>query len=160
MTTITITKNNHRGEPVWQYQGSLIERGDQYVCLRAYFDRQDADLGFVTFKRGDLFIEWFFSDRWYNIFQVHDGDSDSIKGWYCNITRPAVITADTVSADDLELDVWIMPNGTVMLLDETEFADLDLTTDERMAALRAIQTIRQETVERKGPFHAIIASGT
>jgi uncharacterized protein len=153
--SITVIKNNHLGEAVWRYEGSVIERGDNYVCLRAYFDRQDADLGFVTFKRGDLFIEWFFSDRWYNIFQVHDGEGDSIKGWYCNITRPALISGDTITADDLALDVWVMPNGTVMLLDEEEFSALNLPTDERMAALRAIQTIRQDAAERKGPFHAI-----
>ena len=152
---ITIYKNNHRGEPVWQYEGNVIERGDNYVCLRAYFDRKIATLGFVVFNRGDLFIEWFFSDRWYNIFQVHEGDSDQIKGWYCNITRPAYITEDTISADDLELDVWIMPNGTLMLMDEKEFSELDLPTDERMAALRAIQSIRQDAAERQGPFLAI-----
>jgi len=152
---ITVTKNNHRGEPVWQYQGSVIERGDNYVCLRAYFDRQDADLGFVTFNRGDLFIEWFFSDRWYNIFQVHDGDSDTIKGWYCNITRPATITADTITADDLELDVWVTPKGALALLDEKEFSNLDLPADERIAALRAIETLRQDATERQGPFRAI-----
>ncbi len=152
---ITIYKNNHRGEPVWKYQGSVIERGDNYICLRAYFDRQEANLGFVSFNRGDLFIEWFFSDRWYNIFQVHEGDSETIKGWYCNITRPAYIDEFSISADDLELDIWVMPNGTMMLLDEKEFGDLDLSTDERMAALRAIQTIRQDAAERQGPFHAI-----
>ena len=152
---ITVYKNNHRGEPVWKYPGSVIERGDSYVCLRAYFDRQEANLGFVVFNRGDLFIEWFFSDRWYNIFQVHDGDSETIKGWYCNITRPAYISDDSVTADDLELDIWVMPNGTTMLLDEKEFGDLDLSTDERMAALRAIQAIRQDASERQGPFHAI-----
>ena len=152
---ITVYKNNHRGEPVWQYQGSVIERGDNYICLRAYFDRKEANLGFVSFNRGDLFIEWFFNDRWYNIFQVHEGDSEVIKGWYCNITRPALIGEDSIMADDLELDIWVMPNGTTMLLDEKEFGDLDLSTDERMAALRAIQTIRQDAAERQGPFHAI-----
>jgi uncharacterized protein len=152
---ITVYKNNHRGEPVLKYQGNIIERGDNYVCLRAYFERQDANLGFTIFRRGDLFIEWFFSDRWYNIFQVHDGDSDLIKGWYCNITRPANIAEDSIAADDLELDVWIMPNGTLMLLDEKEFSELDLHTDERMAALRAIQAIRQDAAERLGPFRAI-----
>jgi protein associated with RNAse G/E len=153
---ITVYKRNYLGESVWKYQGSVIERGDTYVCLRAFFERKDeADLGFVTFRQGDLFIEWHFSDRWYNVFQVHDGDSERIKGWYCNITRPAIITPDTIAADDLELDVWIMPNGTMMLLDEKEFGDLDLPTDERMAALRAVQTIRHDTTERQGPFRSI-----
>ncbi len=152
---ITVIKNNHMGQSVWKYDGHVIERGDTYVCLRAYFDRADVNLGFVTFRQGDLFIEWFFSDRWYNIFQVHDGDSQRIKGWYCNITRPARIAEDHVEADDLELDVFIAPNGTMVLMDEKEFSDLDLPTEERMAALRAIQTIRRDVQEREAPFHAI-----
>ncbi len=152
---ITVYKHNYLGHPVWHYQGSVIERGENYVCLRAFFDRREADLGFVSFHQGDLFIEWFFSDRWYNIFQVHDGDSDIVKGWYCNITRPAVITDESVHADDLELDIWIMPNGTITLLDEQEFSNLDLPTEERMAALRAIQTIRHNVAQREGPFHTI-----
>jgi hypothetical protein len=41
------------------------------------------------------------------------------------------------------------------LLDETEFGDLNLPTEERMAALRAIQTIRQAVTERSGPFSSI-----
>jgi protein associated with RNAse G/E len=153
---ITVYKNNHLGQPVWHYTGNVIERGETYVCLRAFFDRREANLGFVTFHSGDLFIEWFFSDRWYNIFQVHEGDSATVKGWYCNITRPALIDDHTVRADDLELDVWVMPNGTMMLLDEKEFGELNLPTEERMAALRAIQTIRQAVAERSGPFDTIV----
>lgn len=152
---ISVIKNNHSGKQVWKYEGHIIERGETYICLRAYFDRSEVNLGFVTFRQGDLFIEWFFTDRWYNIFQVHDGDSERIKGWYCNITRPAQIHDDAVIADDLELDVFITPNGTMMLMDEKEFGELDLPMEERMAALRAVQTLRRDVQEREAPFHAI-----
>lgn len=155
MTAITIEKRNHRSEVVFEYQGEILEQGDNWVCLRAVFNPRESNLGFVVFRRGDVFVEWFFSDQWYNIFQVHDGDTPTLKGWYCNITRPARITGDRIYADDLELDVFIMPNGTIILLDEDEFAALNLSTEERMAALRAIQHLRQLVSERTAPFDQI-----
>ena len=155
MPTVNIEKHNQHGEFVLTYPGEIVERGDTWICLRAVFDRSDSNLGFVVFQRGDVFYEWFFSDQWYNIFQVHEGDNPTVKGWYCNITRPAHIDDDRVYSDDLELDVFVMPNGTIILLDEEEFAASNLTTDERMAALRAIQDIRQRVSARTMPFAAI-----
>ena len=155
MSTITVEKRDHDGNLVVEYQGEVLQRGDNFVCLRAVFQRSESDLGFVVFRQGDVFIEWFFSDRWYNIFQVHEGDSARIKGWYCNVTRPATITDQKVGADDLEIDVFIFPNGNVVLLDEEEFSHLELPPDERIAALRAIQTLRQEVDARKAPFDQI-----
>ena len=156
MTTMNIEKHDHHGEFVLTYPGEVLEQGETWVCLRAVFDRSQTDLGFVIFQPGDVFYEWFFSDHWYNIFQVHDGATETIKGWYCNITRPAHIEANRVSSDDLELDVFVMPNGTIILLDEAEFAALNLATDERMAALHAIQNIRQRVSSRDLPFTAIL----
>lgn len=155
MTTLNIEKRNHHGNVVWTYPGEILDRGESWICLRAIFDRHEANLGFVVFRLGDVFFEWFFSDQWFNIFEVHEGDSDIIKGWYCNITRPAVIEDHRVYADDLALDVFVTPKGTVILLDEDEFAALELSTDERMAALHAIQALRQLVISRETPFDAI-----
>ncbi len=155
MTTITIEKYDYSGQFVLSYTGEVLERGESWLCLRAVFEREDTNLGFVTFRKGDVFIEWFFSDRWYNIFEIHDLDSGRIKGWYCNVTRPATIEETRIAADDLELDVFVMPNGTIILLDEQEFSALDLPADERMAALRAIQSLRQQVAGQEGPFRAI-----
>lgn len=153
--TITIEKRNHLGETVTTYPGEVLQRAENFVCLRAVFARSESDLGFVTFRRGDVFIEWFYNDRWYNIFQVHEGESAQIKGWYCNITRPALIDDNQVAADDLAVDVFVFPNGHIVLLDEEEFAQLDLTTEERLEALNAVQTIRQDVANRQAPFDQV-----
>lgn len=155
MAEITVHKRNHAGELVMSYQGEIIDRGDTWVCLRAPFKRPDVDLGVVLLRQGDIFTEWFFSDRWYNIFQVEDVGTGRVKGWYCNITRPAVIAEKDVSADDLQLDVFVTPGATVLLLDEDEFAALDLSPDERMEALRAVETIRAAVAGREAPFDRI-----
>lgn len=155
MNSIIVHKYNHAGKHILQYEGEVIDSGPTWVNLRAVFSREDADLGFVTFRRGDVFIEWFYNDRWYNIFQVFDGDTQRLKGWYCNITRPAVITDTEVRADDLELDVFVTPNGTVLLLDEKEFSAINPSVDERIAALRAVEAIRHSVAGREVPFESV-----
>jgi len=155
MSEITVQKRNAAGEVVLSYQGEIVDRGDYWVCLRAPFERPDVDLGFVVLRQGDIFTEWFFNDRWYNIFQVEDVDTGELKGWYCNITRPADITDDTVNADDLHLDVFVTPVATVLLLDEDEFTALHLPTDERMEALRAVEAIRELVADYAPPFDQI-----
>lgn len=155
MNKIIVYKCDYKSEVVWQYPAIVADAGPGWICLTAIFDRDDTDLGFVVFRRGDSFTEWFYADRWYNVFRVEDVHTGQIKGWYCNITRPARITDESVCADDLELDVFVMPNGSLILLDEVEFDALDLPAHERIAALRAVESIRHDVSNRMPPFNEI-----
>lgn len=155
MSAITVYKNNHAGEPILHYSGQLVERGTTWVCIDASFGRDDVDVGYVVFRRGDRMTEWFFSDRWYNIFRIEDVRTKQLKGWYCNITRPAHLTDTTITADDLALDVFVTPGGAIVLDDEDEFAALRLPTAERAAALTAVAELRQMVASRAAPFDEI-----
>ena len=157
MSQITIVKRGHTGEPKLQYTGTVVERGETWVCLRAPYTFNDRDLGYVVFRRGDLFVEWHYSDRWYNVFEVHDVDDGHIKGWYCNVTRPAIIREDTIEADDLALDVFIYPNGDVLVLDEDEFAELKLSDNERRLARLAVEEIKGLVERREAPYSEVMS---
>ncbi len=139
---ITVIKADHAGREVWRYEGVVLERGEHHIRLEAPFNRDDMDLGYVVFRRGDRFVETFYSDRWYNIFEIHDVDSDAIKGWYCNCTRPARITKDRVVSEDLALDLWVGPDGRQQVLDRDEFDALDLNASERAHVLAALDELR------------------
>ncbi len=152
---ITVTKQDAHGVPLLSYAGVLVARGETWVCLDAIFTRPDVRASYVTFRQGDRMREWFFSDRWFNIFELHDVDDDRIKGWYCNITRPASLTRHSVAADDLALDMFIAPDGAGLLLDEDEFAALDLSTYERAQALAAVEELRAWVMARRAPFAVI-----
>ena len=149
---VTIIKNDHTGQEVWRYEGHILERTDSYAKLEAHFARTDVDLGYVTFRRGDRFVEHFYGDRWYNIFAVHDGDDDHLKGWYCNIARPADLSADRVIQDDLALDLFVTPEREMMVLDEDEFEALDLSDPERSAALAGLAELQQRVRRGQPPF--------
>jgi predicted RNA-binding protein associated with RNAse of E/G family len=149
---ITIIKNNFEGREVWRYEGVILERGETYVRLEAPFNRDDIDLGYVIFRRGDRFVEWFFSDRWYNIFEVHDVRDDRLKGWYCNITRPAKLERSRITADDLELDLFVHPDGRMLVLDREAFNALPLDGAERLAALDGLAALQAMVREGAAPF--------
>ena len=109
----------------------------------------------MTFRRGDVFTEWFYSARWYNVFRIEDGASGALKGWYCNLTRPAQLGEQCVSADDLALDVFVRPDGALQLLDEDEYAELRLSALEHAAVLQAVEQIRQAVASGCAPFEEL-----
>ena len=139
---ITVHKLDAHGREVWLYPAHVLSRDAHTIRLEAPFNRDDMPLGYVTFKRGDRFVETFYDDRWYNVFAVYDRDDGALKGWYANVCRPAVITDDAVRCDDLALDVWVSSHGAVTVLDEDEFAALALPDDDRRAAEEALRQLR------------------
>ncbi len=140
---VIIIKNDHAGREVLRYEGVVLERHPDHVVLEAPFSgRADRDLGYVVFRRGDRFVERHYSNRWYNVFEVHDVDDDHIKGWYCNFTRPATITDGVVQADDLGLDLWIYPDGRKLVLDREEFDALPLDEEECRQVLAALENLQ------------------
>lgn len=143
MPGITIIKRNIAGEETWRYSGQVLKVFDNRVTLEAFFNREDMPFMGTLLKRGDRFVELFYTDRWYNIFEIHDRDDDSLKGWYCNVGRPAVFEAeDRLSFVDLALDLWVAPDGTQTVLDEDEFKLLNLKGETLEKALDALEQLK------------------
>jgi predicted RNA-binding protein associated with RNAse of E/G family len=113
------------------------------------------DLGYVVFAPGDHFFEHYYADRWYNIFEVRSAEGN-LKGWYCNITRPALVEADLVTSEDLELDLFVAADRQHLLrLDQEEFAALGLDVTEPETYAAALQALHElEDMARRGepPF--------
>lgn len=141
MAEVTVYKLDAAGKELLQYPAELVERGFNYVRLDAIFGREDMDLGFTLFLQGDRFIEYFYNDRWYNVFVIYGRDDGLLKGWYCNICRPAHLGQTEIRCEDLALDVWVDPNGNTQVLDENEFMALDLSPVERAQGWAAMQAI-------------------
>lgn len=149
---ITVHKLDDRGREVWRYRGTLVREDDSSIMLVAHFDREDVEFHGLHIRRGDRFIETFYRDRWYNIFAIYDVDNNHLKGWYCNITRPARIGDGHVYAEDLALDLIVLPNGSMHTLDEDEFNNLELNHEEKANALHTLKHLKSLAAERKSPF--------
>lgn len=143
MSSLIIHKLNHRGQEVFSWAGDVLTRSATALTLRAVFTRGPLDLGYVRLNSGDVFIEHFFADRWYNIYEIYAAEDGAFKGWYCNITRPARFTVTDVYTEDLALDVFAPPAGEALVLDEDEFAALSLTDAEIQHARAAARELQR-----------------
>lgn len=142
MNTVTVYKQDPSGRVTWQYQGRVISRGAHSIVIEASFNRDDMPFEGIILKRGDRFVETFYDDRWFNVFAIYDRDDGELKGWYCNIGRPAVIGEQSIAYIDLALDLWVRPDGRQAVLDEGEFSCLDLDPATRQSALAALEALK------------------
>jgi protein associated with RNAse G/E len=149
---VTVVKLNTSGEARIQYEGDIVKYLENGVVIQAYWKRATTDLGYVRFEPGDCFTEYYYSDRWYNIFDIADADGQR-KGWYCNIAQPASIFAERIEQVDLLLDVWVDPRGVPLVLDEDEFdADNTLNAELRKAALDGLHQLLEMIAAQSEPF--------
>lgn len=148
---IRIQKKNPAGEVTYEYEGVLLSRDERSITLEAFFDREDMPFQDVIFKKGDRFLEFYYFDRWYNIFEIYDRDNDKLKGWYCNVGMPVIMEGDAVSYIDLALDLWVSTNGDQVVLDEDEFKNLEMSDDMRIGALNGLKELRSLFATKKSP---------
>jgi protein associated with RNAse G/E len=148
---IKVQKKNPAGEVTYEYEGVMLRHDEHSIVLEALFDRADMSFMDVVFKTGDRFVEYYYSDRWYNIFAIHDRKDGKIKGWYCNVGKPAVIEDGVVSYVDLALDLWVSVDGKQTVLDEDEFEELQIDEELRSNALNGLDELKELFLNNKPP---------
>ncbi len=124
-----IIKKNHKDEATWEYSAEVVRREKNFIIVEALFNRDNVPFQEIILKRNDRFVETFYTDKWFNIFEVYDRDDGRIKGWYCNIAKPAEITENEIAYSDLILDLWVNAEGKQVVLDEEELNELNIDED-------------------------------
>ncbi|GLP72334.1 hypothetical protein TUSST3_89520 [Streptomyces sp. TUS-ST3] len=121
-----------------RYEAELLGDDGTRVTVRAPWAGEGVrDFGFVRFEPGDVFTEHYWRDRWYAVKEVRTADG-TLKGWYCDITRPATLDGPELVVEDLDLDLWVSADGTeVLRLDEDEFEESGLRESDPEAASAA-----------------------
>lgn len=141
--TLVVIKQNPAGQETWRYSGTLLQRTPARILLEAFFNREDLPFHGMLLGKGDRFIEVYFNDRWYNIFEIHARGDDTLRGWYANISLPAVFEDSQVSYRDLALDLLVFPDGTQIDLDEDEFTALNLPVEIHTRALSTLAELHE-----------------
>lgn len=140
---ITVIKLNPQYKETWRYQGTVLEKRGNQIIIEAFFDREDREFHGLHLEKGDRFVELYLSDEWFNIFEIHDRLDDHLKGWYCNVTRPADFDGNSIRYVDLALDLLVFPDGKQLVLDEDEFEELSIEESTRQAAWQSLRKLKQ-----------------
>ena len=134
------------------YQGYELLREPNHLFIHARWDRDALELGYITFETGDHFYEHYYTDKWFNIFEIRSQRGE-LKGWYCNVTKPAGVEDYTIYSEDLELDLFVSADRQeVVTLDEEEFTEREFSQEVREAALRGLEELQVMARSAAPPF--------
>ncbi|GGR78329.1 hypothetical protein GCM10010269_16920 [Streptomyces humidus] len=143
-----------------RYTAELLSDDGARIAVRAPWAGTGVrDFGFVRFEAGDVFTEHYWRERWYAIKEVRDA-TGALKGWYCDVTRPATLSGARLVVEDLDLDLWRSADGTdVRRLDEDEFEESGLARRDPAAAAAAMAALDElEALARlEGGLESLLA---
>ncbi len=98
----------------------LIERNDNELSLIGTFDHDVDHPHLGRMLAGTMSYEYFWLDRWYNVFRFHEPGGE-FRLFYCNICMPPLLTDESLSYVDLDIDVVVGSDGKAATLDTEDF---------------------------------------
>jgi protein associated with RNAse G/E len=117
---ITVNSRRFDGTIRKTWQCELLEQRGSLLIAVGEFDTdiEHADLGRI--KKGTISREYYWLDRWYNIFRFHE-PSGEFRNFYCNVSAPAQFENGVLDYVDLDIDVLIDANSKVTVLDREDY---------------------------------------
>jgi len=117
---ITVNSRKYDGSIRKTWTCDVVEELDDLVVAVGYFnaDVNHSDLGLIT--QGTRSYEYFWFDRWYNIFRFVTADG-SFRNYYCNICMPPQLSNNVLDYVDLDIDVVVDPDFSYRVLDRADF---------------------------------------
>jgi protein associated with RNAse G/E len=110
-----------------------------------------------TIASGTHSLEYYWLDRWYNIFRFAQPDG-RLRNYYCNVNVPATFEGDVLSYVDLDIDILVLPDFTYQILDLDEFEKnstlYDYSIDVRQNAQLAVSQLVKMIEARTFPFES------
>jgi protein associated with RNAse G/E len=150
---------------VYKYDGllhrtwpaELLRQEGSLIVLDAKFaDEVTHDL-LGTIASGTLSLEYYWLDRWYDVFRFVEPDG-TLRNYYCNVNVPPTFDGETLSYVDLDLDILVEPDLSYRILDVEDFErnaeDYGYSVDVQANARRAVDELVRMIETSAFPFNS------
>lgn len=117
--TVTINSRKYDQSIRRSWGCNLVKRNGPLFVFLGIFDEavSHPDLGYL--ERGTISYEYYWLDRWFNIFRFHEPDG-TLRNFYCNISMPPIFSHSVLDYIDLDIDLLVWPDWSYQILDEIE----------------------------------------
>ena len=103
-----------------RWPARLAKREGSLLVLDAVFEEEIEHDLLGTIALGTVSTEYYWLDRWYNVFRFSD-QGGKLKSFYCNVNQPPSLDGQVLSYIDLDIDVLVAPDLTYKILDLDDF---------------------------------------
>lgn len=152
---ITVRVLKHDGTEYRCWNAMLSRREGDLIVLDAKFEVDVSHELLGEIRRSTKTIEYYWLDRWYNVFRFLNEDG-STRLWYCNINTPPQFEGDTLSYIDLDIDILVQPDLSFQVLDDDEFETnaklYGYSDEEKSYAHSAVNELIAMIAQRDFPF--------
>ena len=108
----------HKNKAPQEFLCSLLFRTNNYLVL-AFQSTTSSRVNGRHIEKGSTTIAHYWSNKNYTLWEFRDTNHNLI-GYLFHICTDVCFGKSSVTYMDLELDIWIDPDGTVTILDEEE----------------------------------------
>jgi protein associated with RNAse G/E len=98
----------------------FVDQQNSLLTFVGEFDSEvvHTDLGII--KKGTISYEYYWLDRWYNVFRFHEPEGP-LRNFYCNVNAPPIFEKGVLDYIDLDIDVLVWKDFSFEILDMKEF---------------------------------------
>ena len=145
----------HDGSEHRRWRGQIARQEASLIVLDAEFDVDVSHHLLGEIKRGTRLIEYYWLNRWYNVFRFLNDDS-STRLFYCNINKPPAFDGRSLTYIDLDIDVIVRSDYSYEVLDLDEYGANSLrygyTAEEKTNVKKALEELTGLIRARDFPF--------
>jgi len=118
--TILVRTCKYDGSEHRNWQAQVSKQEGSLIVLDAEFPDEIVHDLLGTIASGTHSLEYYWLDRWYNVFRFAQPDG-SLRNYYCNVNVPPTFDGETLSYVDLDLDILVEPDFSYRILDVQDF---------------------------------------
>ncbi len=153
--TIIVRACKYDGVEHRRWTAKLRRQESSLLVLDAEFDKEIRHELLGTIAIGTQSIEYYWLDRWYNVFCFTPPQSNS-RTYYCNLNIPPTFDGQTLSYIDLDIDLLVESDFRYRVLDLEEFEQnarrYGYSSEVRLNAERALGELTTLIESRAFPF--------
>ena len=152
---ITVRAHKYDGSIHRSWRAEVLRQESSLIVLDAVFaDEVQHDL-LGTIARGTVSLEYYWLDRWYNVFRFQQPTGE-LRNYYCNVNIPPTFDGQLLTYVDLDIDILVNADFSYSVLDQEEFDEnanvYGYSDDVRKQAELAVVELKELIETRSFPF--------
>ena len=104
------------------WKADFIEQRNSLLQFVGRFESEVRHPKLGVISRGTISYEYYWLDRWYNVFRFHEPNGD-LRNYYCNVNIPPRFENNILDYIDMDIDVLISKDFDFEILDREEFEE-------------------------------------